>query len=260
MQTGIFYWFGYELRDRYNLIASAGFDNVTLNWSDEFAEDEGPKELMPGLARKAGLYVENIHTDYEGTNLLWQDKLGFEDILNRYLSNIDDCYDHQIETMVIHLTTGRNPPKMNLLGIERIKHLVEHAEKKNINIALENLRKPEYLDYVFSLVDSDKLKFCYDSGHENCFSKNADLLDKFGDKLIALHLHDNDGSYDQHRIPGEGTVDFKGIACKLKQLNYKGSISLEVTNEFSAKYKNISIEAFLAEAYKAARKIADLCV
>lgn len=259
MQTGIFYWFGFQIPNRFNLIASAGFNNVFLQWGDQFSDVEGPKELMPEHVRKAGLYVENIHTDFENTNLLWQDKLGWEDVLKRYLMNVDDCYEHQIPTMVLHLTSGKNPPEMSLLGIERIKRLVERAEQRNVNIALENVSRPEYLDYVFTSIYSDKLKFCYDSGHENCFSKNGDLLDRFGGKLVSLHLHDNNGTDDQHRIPGEGTIDWKNIAHKLKNCGFSGSISLEVTNEFSERYKNLPIEQFLAEAYSQAKNIACLC-
>ena len=223
------------------------------------ADVEGPKELMPELARKVGLFVENIHTEVENTNLLWQDKLGWEDVLNRYLSNIEDCYTHQIPTMVLHLTSGKNTPEMNIIGIERIKCLVERAERRNVNIALENVRKPEYLDFVFASVSSDKLKFCYDSGHANCFSKKDDLLDKFGGKLVSLHLHDNDGVDDQHKMPGEGTINWKNIACKLKHCGFAGSISLEVTNKFSSRHKNLSAEQFLAEAYSQAKRIASLC-
>ena len=32
-----------------------------------------------------------------------------------------------------------------------------------------------------------------------------------GDKLIALHLHDNDGISDQHLLPFDGTVNWKNI-------------------------------------------------
>lgn len=259
MQIGIFHWFGYQMPDRFNLIASAGFNNVMIQWGDQFADFEGPKELLPEHARKAGLYVENIHTDFENTNLLWQDKLGWEDVLNRYLADVDACYEHQIPTMVLHLTTGKTPPEMNSLGIERMKRLVERAEQKAVNIALENVRYPEYLAYVFSSVQSDKLKFCYDSGHENCFSKKGDLIGKFADKLISLHLHDNDGTDDQHRIPGEGTVDWGNITSTLKQYDFKVPISLEVTNEQSERHRNLSIEQFLAEAFSQAKKIACLC-
>jgi sugar phosphate isomerase/epimerase len=58
-----------------------------------------------------------------------------------------------------------------------------------------------YIDNIFKNIKSDRLKFCYDSGHENCFTPGADFLAKYGDKLAALHHHDNDGSSDQHLLP-----------------------------------------------------------
>jgi sugar phosphate isomerase/epimerase len=258
MYTGMCFWFGFPIpsKERFKLIASVGFDNVFFWWGDHYLDIDGPKEKLPELARNVGLSVENIHTDFEHTNLLWVDKLGWEDVLNRYIASVDACYNYQIPTMILHLTNGDNPPAASDLGIARIKRIVERAEQKNINIALENLRKPEYLDYVYERIKSDNLKFCYDSGHENCFSKKGDLLDKFGNKLIALHLHDNDGTDDQHRIIGEGNVNWVEITKKLKKYGYHGSISLEVTNEFSLLFKDLSAENFLVKAYKHAEELA----
>lgn len=257
LQTGIFYWFGYPSlnRERINQIAAAGFNNVSLWWGDQYKDIDGPKELLPDLARAAGLFVENIHTDFERTNLLWVDKPGWQDVLNRYLKSVDACSDYQIPTMVLHLTSGDTPPAANDLGIERLKRIIERAEQKNVNVALENLRITEYLDYVYEQIDSDRLKFCYDSGHENCFTKKGDLLDKYGKQLIALHLHDNDGASDQHMLPLEGNCNWPLIAKKLRQNNYNGSISLEITNEFDEKHKNLSAEQYLSEAFKRAKKI-----
>jgi sugar phosphate isomerase/epimerase len=261
MKTGIFYWFGFPIpsKERFKLISSAGFDTVFIWWGDQYIDIDGPKERLPELAKNAGLNIENIHTDFEHTNLIWVDKLGWEDVFNRYISSVEACYRYQIPTMVLHLSNGDAPPLPSQLGIERIKRIIEKAEERNINVALENLRKPEFLDFVFERIESEKLMFCYDSGHENCYSKKGNLLDKFGDKLIALHLHDNDGTDDQHRIPSEGSIDWNKIAFKLKQKQYKGSISLEVTNEFSTKYRNLSAEEFLYEANIKAKKIAMLC-
>ncbi len=30
-----------------------------------------------------------------------------------------------------------------------------------------------------------------------------------------MHLHDNNGVYDEHLAPGRGSVDFEGVLCKL---------------------------------------------
>ncbi|MCL2321188.1 MAG: sugar phosphate isomerase/epimerase [Oscillospiraceae bacterium] len=257
MNTGIFLWFGYDVpaKDRLKTIAEAGFQNICIWWGDQYKNAAGPKEEIPDLARSYGLQVENIHTDYESTHLIWTDKLGWEDVVKRYLKNVDDCYNNEIETMVLHLTDRGNQPEPNDLGVDRLKRIVDLAERRGVNIAIENLRKSEYLSFVFDKINSNKLKFCYDSGHENIFSKNGYLLDKFGNKLICLHLHDNDGTSDQHRIPGEGTIDWSNICKKLRDNDYKGSITLEVTNEFSDKYKFYSYDKFLFEAFKKASDI-----
>jgi sugar phosphate isomerase/epimerase len=135
-----------------------------------------------------------------------------------------------------------------LLGLDRIKYLVDLAEKKNVNIALENLKRPEYLQFVFQNIQSGRLGFCYDSGHENCYSKGTDLLSMYGNKLMALHLHDNDGTGDQHRIPGEGTINWDIVVRKIKKTTYRGAVTLEVTNEFSEMYSDISAQEFLKAA------------
>lgn len=250
--TGIYYWFGYQIesKERFKLIKEAGFDNVSLWWGDEFADYDVNISLLPAMARVAGLEVENVHAPYQKTNYIWTDSINAEDIVKRYMNCIIDCSQHSIPTAVIHLTSGDTPPPVSQIGLYRIKSLVEMAERKSVNIALENLRKPEYLEYVFSNIQSNRLGFCYDSGHENCFSHGADLLGKYGNKLMALHLHDNDGNDDQHRIPGEGTINWDSIVTNIQSTSYKGAMTLEVTNEFSRLYSKLSAQEFLNAAHE----------
>jgi len=70
----------------------------------------------------------------------------------------------------------------------------------------------------------------------------------YGNKLMALHLHDNDGTDDQHRIPGKGTINWDSIVRKIRQTTYRGAVSLEVTNENSELYSNMSAQEFLKVA------------
>jgi len=251
IKTGIFDWFGYSMDyiERYKLIKEAGFDNVLLWWGDEYTTDYiDDKNLLPEMARNAGLEIENVHAPFDNTNYIWTDSVNAEDIVNRYVQCIIDCSRHNIPAVVIHLTNGYTPPPPTDLGLDRIKYLVELAEQKGVNIALENLKRPDYLQFVFDNIQSGRLGFCYDSGHENCYTKGTDLLSLYGNKLIALHLHDNDGTDDQHRIPGEGTIDWDSVVKKIKSTNYSGSVSLEITNEFSELYSNISAQEFLKAA------------
>ena len=188
VKIGIHNWFGYRIehKERLRLIKEAGFDSVLLWWGDEPEGDEKDKQSLPDAARALGLEVENIHAPFDNANLLWTDDLQAEEIMNRYKQCILYCSVHQIPTTVLHLTGGDTPPPPSELGLQRIKALTELAEQKNVNIAMENVRRFEHIQFVFDRIQSDRLGFCYDSGHENCFTKGANLLDLFGDRLLRF--------------------------------------------------------------------------
>ena len=87
------------------------------------------------------------------------------------------------------------------------------------------------MDLVFKNIQSERLKFCFDSGHEKYYSPQLDLLALYGDKLAALHLHDNDGTEDTHALPFTGKVDWKKVAARLNAIPYSGAIALETLNQ-----------------------------
>ena len=43
----------------------------------------------------------------------------------------------------------------------------------------------------------------------------------FGDKLKALHIHDNMPDGDHHMIPYDGNVDFDRVTTQLANSNYR---------------------------------------
>lgn len=76
----------------------------------------------------------------------------------------------------------------------------------------------------------DEVKVCLDVGHANVLGVNLyDTVTMLGDRLIALHLHDNDGTGDQHRLPFSGTADWDGFCRGLAEIGFTGSLSLETS-------------------------------
>ncbi len=92
------------------------------------------------------------------------------------------------------------------------------------------MEDPAVLQCIYPAVDTGRLGFCFDSGHYNVYTPQLDLLTMYGDRLMALHLHDNDGQADQHTLPGTGTIAWKSLMEKLDRLGYQGALSLEVRN------------------------------
>ena len=62
---------------------------------------------------------------------------------------------------------------------------------------------------------------CLDVGHANANEKSAaqEAL-AAGDRLLALHLQDNDGlGQDQHLLPGRGTTDWDAFLRAMAELD-----------------------------------------
>jgi len=251
----IYDWFGYQLpnRERFRLIKDAGFDGVLLWWSNGFERDcfgQNDYRKGPEIAREVGLFIENIHAPVQSENNLWLDNLEGEMVTDCYLQCIADCAEFEIPTMVLHLPNEENP--CNTLGLDRIKRITEKAEQLGVNVALENLWNISNLSYVLDQVDSLRIGFCYDSGHHYRHYPEIDLLSKYSSRLMALHLHDNNGSYAQHGLPFDGTIDWSTIMQKIANINYSGAIAIEAMNW---DYKELTAIEFLHKASERARKL-----
>lgn len=251
---GIYDCFGYSVpfTERYKLIKNAGFDSVMLWWSDRFGRGAGYQEDV-NYARNAGLFISNIHAPVHEQHFISQDNLDGESVFQNYLQCVKDCFRFDISTMVIHLP-GDNYP-ISELGIERIKTVIFHAENSNVNIAFENLGNIQNLDFVLDRIQSRNAGFCYDSCHHANYAPEYNLLEKYGDRLMAIHLHDNGGRNNQHQLPFDGTIDWKIIMKKISCTVYRGATTLEPMNW---DYEDISIREFLNRAYKAAKKLDDM--
>ena len=251
----IYDWFGYELpiKERYRIIKEAGFDGVLLWWSDGFGRDRfGQNDYRngPKYAREAGLFIENIHTPVQNQNNLWLDNLDGEALTDCYLQCVSDCAQFQIPTMVVHLPDEDHP--YNDLGLDRIKVITEKAELLGVNVALENLRNLTSLTYVLDKVDSPRIGFCYDCGHHYRYYPGVDLLSMYGSRLMALHLHDNNGIYAQHGLPFDGTIDWTTTMKKIAETDYSGATAIEAMNW---DYMNLTAEVFLQKGYERAKRL-----
>lgn len=261
MSLSIVDWFGYNLspQERMRVIKQAGFDGVLLLWADYFDKDY---KCFPQYAERAGLYVENAHAPYMNANVLWEDTIPGQDACDELISCVKDCASYDIPTLVMHPENKNGTQTVSLpsdfsTGIDRMNRIVDTAERLNVNIAVENMSRPEYLDRIFESIQSCRLGFCFDSGHAHIFAPKTDFLSLYGDRLMALHLHDNDSAEDWHALPFSGNIDWTDIADKLNATTYKGAIALEVGN---TRFEHIETpETFLDLAIDRAERIRSLC-
>lgn len=95
--------------------------------------------------------------------------------------------------------------------------LVEDAEAMGVRLGLENrdhyyeVPLPDEMDELLA-IRPGTIEYWHDTGHaeklrELGFYSQEAWLERFSDRMIGIHLHDNDGVKD-HIAPGLGTIDW----------------------------------------------------
>lgn len=152
-------------------------------------------------------------------------------------------------------------PSINLLGgdhsdeeyfasnMEMLRSIIPFAKANKIKIALEThgysrkLEKVEFFGFIDNLKEAciraireldcaDALCVCVDTGHTNMTVRHGeasvgDAIRKLGSLVEVLHIHDNNGILDEHKIPGTGIIDFEDVFAALKEIGFKGWYNLE---------------------------------
>lgn len=238
-------------KEKARLIAEAGFDSVFLFRYKN--KPDGDLAMQAEAARMYGLGIETVHADFKEINSIWKEGEIGDELVAFFEKCIKETAELKIPVVVIHLSSGDNPPQFNKLGLSRYKRLCESAEKNGICLAFENLRKTAYLDFIFEgLSNSPKLKFCYDCGHENLYNGGDGVLEKYADRLACIHLHDNFGDKDRHLLPFDGSIDWKRITKRLALCGFECPITLEVHSD---DYDN---EGFIDRAFDRGVRLREL--
>lgn len=202
-----------------------------------------------------GLAFDTLHGPFSHINDIWySDDQG---MLRELRGGVDTCVAVGAPTMVVHLSSGDQAPPPTDMGRGRFAELVSYAAGKGVKIAFENQRKLGNLAWAFEEFSAeDGVGFCWDCGHEACFTGGREYMPLFGHRLICTHIHDNTKEYnvDLHRLPFDGCIDFDRVAHHLRSSGYRGPLILEVKDhqEF---YAHLSDEAFLTRAAEAIQRL-----
>ena len=123
-------------------------------------------------------------------------------------------------------------------SIERLKRISAYAEKKGVLLLLENLNwepvlaevnympvTPAETMYFFQQVQSPALRWSFTANHAHFLPGVgiSNFIDAVDFSLChEVRLADNNGSYEIHQRPGEGTIDFGAMFKKIEGLGYQG--------------------------------------
>lgn len=244
-------------------MARVGFTHVHWchQWNTDFAYMEGEINQIKQWFKQYGLTLLDIHGSV-GPEKNWfspveyQRQAGRELVANRMkmLRELDGT-----GTVMMHIpaflsitSEVERPAILKKLDALRksLDELMPLSRELNVPIAVENTAYDtfEIIETLLAEYPPEFLGLCYDSGHGHLFdNKGLDHLDHNKDRLMALHIHDNDGTGDLHQPPFYGTLEWERFASILKASPYPREISFEIGVKNTPFAENH--EAFMDDAY-----------
>jgi sugar phosphate isomerase/epimerase len=119
--------------------------------------------------------------------------------------------------------------------VETFSVLLGRLEGLQVPLMVENVfeKEPGHLASLFQALPSPGLRFCLDVGHHRIYGQSAlaAWIDRLGPYLGLLHLHDNQGTWDDHLALGRGGIDFLGLFDLLKARGLRPRITIEPHQE-----------------------------
>ena len=243
-------------------IKAAGFGNVMLAQGGRGNFEEDIKTVLA-----AGLKIPFVHLYSNLANGIWQGG----NKRDKFIKSIGDavrlCGKYGIPVALFHgshvMDAVSDPGSIGVHAIEAVKEILAIAEQSNVKVAIENLEGVNFAHFCYLMDNIKSLGFCYDCGHHNLFIPEVDLIGKYGDRIIAVHLHDNNmdwsgrgWNHDRHLLPFDGKIDFNRVARDLNRSAYRGVVMMELHREDD--YDHMSSREFLSEAFKRGQKLENL--
>lgn len=249
----------YDDRIAIKMIKEAGFD--AFDYSFCYMMDQPEKDILGDdyIERAYSLkeYMDEIgivcNQAHAPLDFKHTDKIDLSD--RKYLRNVRAIEIASIlgaESIVVHSLGSVLKSELDYFDYNRryLKSYIPFCEKYKMHISVENLNTSdangkamgipglttpeEYISYVESL-ESDWFNICIDTGHSAITGIDPeDMIEAMNNnQLMALHIHDNNGTTDQHLLPYAGKLNWDNITAALKKIKYKGDFTLEAINFFA---------------------------
>ncbi|HEY3062750.1 MAG TPA: TIM barrel protein [Chloroflexota bacterium] len=134
-------------------------------------------------------------------------------------------------------------------GLSSIRELGEYAQGTGVQIGIEcrdgyhEIPSLDEFAQVFAATDGLPVGYWHDAGHGaklqyGGFLEHEELLRRYGDRLVGMHVHDTRGPRD-HLAPGMGDTDFDMLARYLRPTTIK---TLEIIRTVSARQISQGLE------------------
>lgn len=209
-------------------------------------------DLEPNaLATFAGPRADSVRADLARSGI----RLGLHTLssvnvaeVSPYVAEAVDCYLRAYVDAAVRIGAGwvvvhagyhftADYAARKLAGLDRLKRIVDYAERAGMTLFLENMNwEPDdaevhYLGYdlnewtyYLDAIRSPALRATFTVNHAHLVPEGIDgHLDRIDiSRLAEVRLADNKGDKEDHLCPGEGTIDFARLFSRLEAAGFTG--------------------------------------
>ncbi len=216
------------------VVQKKSFDSVVSLLSDPIAEEVGYFEIVDNSTLKltdattralkelsqTG-YRFTVHSPYEDLNIASSDAAKRRSSVGAVKECLRRATEFDALNVVVHPGTsdgGQTPDATFETNSDSIMEIWDFSCSIGQRMAVENdiahekgiLVKPDDFKRFFSLAGA-RLPLLLDVGHANISKSLGAFVTEMAPDLAELHVHDNDGMWDQHLAMGKGNAHFAEV-------------------------------------------------
>jgi protein FrlC len=238
MELGVCRWRPDVTDEAVQLLLGQGVDIIEAPPSFLLDFDDADVQSNSERLMSAGIRINVCHGPFaDADDISVLDPVARAEALDRQLVALRRTALTGAHCMVVHPS---GPVEAGEMGARYdnlragLEVMLKTAEQAGVKIALENMlpnllcSTSADLRTLLDEFDTPLLSVCFDVGHANICPENiTQAIGALQDRIIAFHLHDNDGTRDIHVQPPYGSIDWPALVSKLLSMNFERPFSIE---------------------------------
>lgn len=240
------------LRDNLDVVLAAGV-NPEVFFTGETLDALIPEQLAGIAATLAGRgLATTIHAPFMDLNPGSPERLIREATRHRFHQVLDAAAILKPRVIVFHpgydrWRYGDHQDVWLNNTVDTFRSVLDRCTAIGCIVAVENIfeEEPSTLKALFEALPG--LTHCFDAGHWNLFGKVGmeEWFAEIGAKIGEVHIHDNNGTRDDHAPVGEGAIDFALFFRLLRQYAPRAVWTLEAHSKEEMERSLVNIRTYL---------------
>ncbi len=230
------------------LIKKYGFEAIEI-WGMrphiDYYDEEGLKDLAEAM-KKVEIKAVSFHAPVyahvsdakEGKWLSLSDRDGEKRrmAIEETKKVVDAMEVFGANILVVHCGNTGDKKEPGILGNfhSSLSELIIYCKEKGVRLAIENilndLSTSSAMKEISDRYNYRELGICLDLGHANILGDLVSVIEDLGERIISLHVVDNDGKEDSHLLPFQGNIPWDRVRMALEKVGYTGAFMYEPRN------------------------------